>query len=433
MSFFGLFRKADERESSTRSATPEPAAPEAPAAAPEPPTAPARPQLAANDQLDLCFLCDCTASMGEYIHTAQANIRAIVDKVSRESNGADVKTALVSYRDHPPQDLSYITRVFPFTSDVAAMKGYVDTMAAEGGGDGPEAVTAALHDCLHLPWRPNATKVAVLIADAPPHGLEHDDGFPDGDPEGRDPLQICRELAARGITVYTVGCEPALGYYQFARDFMCTVAELTGGQAVALSSAALLADVIVNGSAEEVSLTKLEREVDAEIECVRASGMYEDEEQVVEQAALNLQRRGLKSKQMRTDGGMANAHYGIWHQSESMTLASCKAALHEAEPRSRGMEMDSFECLDSFEECAAPTASRSRRSARSLGSGMLGFMRSSPAAAPAAPPMRAMALECSAYASAPAVSESKYNDLVEDVISLEQCKRMHSKMSKRRA
>ena len=40
-----------------------------------------------------------------------------------------------------------------------------------------------------------------------------------------------------------LGCEPALGAYQFARDFLCNVAEVTGGQAVALSSAAMLADV----------------------------------------------------------------------------------------------------------------------------------------------------------------------------------------------
>ena len=39
------------------------------------------------------------------------------------------------------------------------------------------------------------------------------------------------------------GCEPALGAYQFARDFLCNVAEMTGGQAIALSSAAMLADV----------------------------------------------------------------------------------------------------------------------------------------------------------------------------------------------
>ena len=46
----------------------------------------------------------------------------------------------------------------------------------------------------------------VLIADAPPHGLEPSgDGFPNGDPEGRDPLEILRDMAVHGITCYTVG------------------------------------------------------------------------------------------------------------------------------------------------------------------------------------------------------------------------------------
>merc|ERR1719463_659178 len=162
-------------------------------------------------ELDLCFLCDATGSMGSYIRAAQQHICDIVSKVA-VSECADVRFALVSYRDHPPQDSTYVTRVFPFTAAVEEMQQYVGTMSAQGGGDGPEAVTAALDDARRLPWRPNATKVAVLIADAPPHGLEPSgDGFPNGDPEGRDPLEIARQMAASGITVYAVGCEPALG------------------------------------------------------------------------------------------------------------------------------------------------------------------------------------------------------------------------------
>lgn len=38
-------------------------------------------------------------------------------------------------------------------------------------GDGPEAVTAALKAAIELNWRPMASKMAVLIADAPPHGI----------------------------------------------------------------------------------------------------------------------------------------------------------------------------------------------------------------------------------------------------------------------
>ena len=40
-----------------------------------------------------------------------------------------------------------------------------------GRGDGPEAVTAALKATIELDWRPAASKMAVLIADAPAHGI----------------------------------------------------------------------------------------------------------------------------------------------------------------------------------------------------------------------------------------------------------------------
>jgi len=303
-------------------------------------------------QLDLCFLCDATGSMGQYIYSAQKNICSIVEKVVA-SEQADVRFALVSYRDHPPQDSTYVTKVFPFTADVGAMQRNVETMSASGGGDGPEAVTAALHDALHLPWRPNAAKVAVLIADAPPHGLEPTgDGFPNGDPEGRDPLQICREMAAHGITVYTVGCEPALGGYRFARDFMCTVAEITGGQAIALGSAALLADVIISGSVEEISLTLLQREVDNEIELIQreAAARREvlDEAETSVRVAAAMQAKGVRSKQMRTDGRMQNSKAAVWHKSPMQSLAAAKEELCKdmgdmdlEEDRPRGLSMRS--------------------------------------------------------------------------------------------
>jgi hypothetical protein len=63
------------------------------------------------------------------------------------------------------------------------MKKYVDSMSAYGGGDAPECLATGMYDALHLDYRQHATKVCVLITDAPPHGLEGmNDGFPDGDP-----------------------------------------------------------------------------------------------------------------------------------------------------------------------------------------------------------------------------------------------------------
>lgn len=42
----------------------------------------------------------------------------------------------MTYRDHPPQDSSYVTKIQDFTSDYEAIK-YVNTLTAEGGGDFP--------------------------------------------------------------------------------------------------------------------------------------------------------------------------------------------------------------------------------------------------------------------------------------------------------
>ncbi len=92
------------------------------------------------------------------------------------------------------------------------MKGWLDQCQAQGGGDGPEAVADALHEVVKLSWRPKATKICILISDAPPHGLDpNGDRFPNGCPNGLDPIKIAREMAQNYITLYTVGVEPPIG------------------------------------------------------------------------------------------------------------------------------------------------------------------------------------------------------------------------------
>ena len=51
------------------------------------------------------------------------------------------------------------------------MKENLNSLFAAGGGDGPEATTAALKAATDLDWRPSASKMAILITDAPPHGI----------------------------------------------------------------------------------------------------------------------------------------------------------------------------------------------------------------------------------------------------------------------
>ena len=112
-------------------------------------------------KVDLVFIVDCTGSMGPYIKQAQKHIRTIAETVSRTA--FSVKLALVEYKDHPPQDRTFITRVHDFTLSLSDMKTWVDGMRASGGGDGPESVACALHEATKLSFREDSTKMCVLI------------------------------------------------------------------------------------------------------------------------------------------------------------------------------------------------------------------------------------------------------------------------------
>lgn len=101
------------------------------------------------------------------------------------------------------------------------MKRWLEQCQAAGGGDTPEAVADALHDVLTLSWRSEATKICILISDAPPHGLNSsDDKFPNGCPLGFDPIKIVREMAEKKITLYSVGVEPPISQFSLSLIFI---------------------------------------------------------------------------------------------------------------------------------------------------------------------------------------------------------------------
>ena len=87
--------------------------------------------------------------------------------------------AVVAFRDHFGGD-EYTTKEFnEITSDVDTIIANLSMLVARGWGDGLERWT------LNLKWRRDAAKVAVVITDAPLHGIgeDHDD-YKDGEPDG---------------------------------------------------------------------------------------------------------------------------------------------------------------------------------------------------------------------------------------------------------
>jgi len=132
------------------------------------------------DPRDVVFLQDTTGSQGPYIQSARKAIRDICDKISGSGRLSKdlIRFGLIAFRDHPPQDKTYVTKEFGFTSDVDVMQKNLASLVASGGGDGPEAQTAALAAALNMDWAENAVKMVILITDSPPHGIgEASDGF----------------------------------------------------------------------------------------------------------------------------------------------------------------------------------------------------------------------------------------------------------------
>jgi hypothetical protein len=157
-----------------------------------------------------------------------------------------------------------VTRTTALTDDTATVDNAIRTLYAEGGGDGPEAVTDGLFDVVRLDWRTDAARAVVWFGDAPPHGVEPSgDGFPDGCPCGHHwftQAESCREM---GITFYCVGCSPGLRSYVGAEQVFRTVARTTRGMFLPMREAALLVPLIASAAESALDQQRLDVFVEA--------------------------------------------------------------------------------------------------------------------------------------------------------------------------
>lgn len=138
-------------------------------------------------KIDICFVLDCTASMGPWIAEAKQKTVDMVKDVCKTHTGAEVQVAFVGYRDYGDQKkISLVDFKSPQDAQQA-----IQQIEAEGGDDDAEDVAFALFNVLGLTWTGDI-KFVIHITDAPAHGTQFhtatiSDRFPSGDPEGRDP------------------------------------------------------------------------------------------------------------------------------------------------------------------------------------------------------------------------------------------------------
>ena len=164
---------------------------------------------------DILLVLDTTGSMQDEIDYLETELDDIMQRLRSSEGQTDIRIGMIVYRD---QGDDYVTRKYQFTNDIQAMRATLAQQEASGGGDGPEAVEAALAEADKFQWRPRAAKILLHVADAPPHRQDIDTA-----------LRSAQTLRSKGVQFVPVA---ASGSDPFAEYTMRTMAVMTQGRYV---------------------------------------------------------------------------------------------------------------------------------------------------------------------------------------------------------
>lgn len=197
-------------------------------------------------RLDVVLAIDTTGSMGDEIERIKSSLGAMTAKLRGLDREFDLRYGAVLYRDVTDD---YVTRTHPFTDDLEAFERALQSVSANGGGDGPESLNQGLAVAVGgMDWREDAAKVVFLIADAPPHMDYRGDV-----PYGRSLLAAL----ARGIRIHSVA---ASGLDAAGTVVLRQIAQFTRGKFVFIEYGGSIRDTAASHGIETaVAANNLDR------------------------------------------------------------------------------------------------------------------------------------------------------------------------------
>lgn len=226
------------------------------------------------NHVDLVFVVDTTGSMGPFIEDAK---RRLVDCVGElgTSRAIDLQVGIVEYRDHPPQEASFVTRAYPLTGNLETVRTSIAGLVASGGGDAPEAVfDGVLAACRDTVWRETSCRFAVLVGDAPPHGYAAPSTRDrrSGARRGAHEVQCTCGLGMQDVTAAAEAHRAIVHALPFggdatARAAFTEIANATGGSCAAVGTGAGVVEHIVKVLEEEFANVDFDAKV---LETVRS-------------------------------------------------------------------------------------------------------------------------------------------------------------------
>ncbi|MYB76282.1 MAG: VWA domain-containing protein, partial [Chloroflexi bacterium] len=202
--------------------------------------------------LDVLFLLDATGSMADEINQIKSTLLSISHRISDLPSQPDLRFGMVTYRDRGDQ---FITRTYPFESNIMEFVTSIQGVVADGGGDEPESLNEALHVAVNqVDWRlGDAIRLVFLIADAPPH-LDYIEDY--------DYAEEMVRASQRGIKIFPIASSGlnTQGEYIFRQIALHTMGKfifiLYGGSTshdVGEYTVENLDDLVVNLVEEELS------------------------------------------------------------------------------------------------------------------------------------------------------------------------------------
>ena len=163
-------------------------------------------------EMDLVICIDSTGSMASWIKQSVKLLVQVVEQFKAKCCKPP-RFAIVDYKDHDSSS-TYVVRRHGFGSAEDAIA-YLNSLKADGGGDGHEAVFDGLKETLSLDWRPQAdcTKILLHVADAPPHGAafgSHGDDHKTGCPCGIKLEEITALIKSKHVLYHLIKIGGAL-------------------------------------------------------------------------------------------------------------------------------------------------------------------------------------------------------------------------------
>ena len=174
------------------------------------------PSIKQTKSLDLMLVVDTTGSMFDELEYLQEELESVINRAVSDNGNIPVRLSVNFYRDDGDE---YVVRDFAFTDNISQAIADLKAQDADGGGDMPEKVNAALDNAINdHNWNDNSTKLLFIILDAPPHSE---------DPNAVSEMNALTEQAAeKGIRVIPI---LASGGDKEAEYLMRDMAMKTGG------------------------------------------------------------------------------------------------------------------------------------------------------------------------------------------------------------